>query len=204
MRRTREFVFAIVLASFVMLTGCVNLEPAPDPTRHFRLSSLATGTTPAPQKETLAVVILPVNVPDYLKRSNIVLRKNQEELVFSEFDRWAEPVENGIARVLAENLTSLFNSRFVRTMDQPGKREGELQLQVNVVEFTATPVGEAELIVESKLFAANGKDILWASRTKLSQPSIADPVDTADSVSALSRALRDYAIQLSKQLQKFR
>lgn len=204
MNRIRQFVFASVLGSFVALTGCVNLQPAPDPTRHFRLSSLATGTAPAPAKETLALVILPVTVPDYLKRSNIVLRKNQEQLIFSEFDRWAEPVENGIARVLAENLTSLFNSRFVRTLDQPGKRDGELQLQVNVVEFTATELGQAAFVVETKLFAADGRSVLWASRTKLDQPAGTQSVDTAESVTALSRALRDYAGELAIELRKFR
>lgn len=200
----KQTLLALILTSFVAFTGCVNLEPAHDPTRHFRLSSLATGTGSPPPKETLSLVILPVNVPDYLKRSNFVLRKNSEELTFSEFDRWAEPVENGIARVLFENLTSLFNSRFVRTSDQAINRPHELQLQVDVVEFTSTEYGEVMFIAESKLFAADGKSLLWASRTKLSQPAQAEPVDTGASVSALSAALRDYAVQLANQLKKFR
>jgi len=189
-------------AALLLLTACVNLEPTPDPTRNFKLSSLAIGVQPP--MPSLALVIQPVSVPDYLKRSQIVLRKEQGELTFSEFDRWAEPVENGIARVLAENLTSLLNSRFIRTSDQPGGREGELKLHLTVVEFSTDDHGNALFIAESKLTTADGQGILAASRSRITIPGSAQPVDMAENVAALSAALKQYSEQLAAQLRQFK
>lgn len=192
------------LTALLVLSGCVNLDPTPDPTRHFTLASSASGASDQAPRPTLALVIQPVSVPDYLKRSNIVLRKGAGELTFAEFDRWAEPVENGIARVIAENLTALLNSRFIRTSDQPGGREGELKLNLTVVDFTTTATGEAVFTAESKLMAADGQGILAAARTRLTTPASGDAVDMAASVAALSKTLEQFSGQLAAQLRQFR
>lgn len=190
------------LAALLVFNGCVNLEPTPDPTRNFKLSSMAIGTQPP--IPSLALVIQPVSVPDYLKRSNIVLRKAQGELTFSEFDRWAEPVENGIARVIAENLTSLLNTRFIRTSDQPGGRDTELKLHLTIVDFSTDSNGNAIFTAESKLTSNDGKGILAASRARLKVPGSPEPVDMADNVGALSTVLKQYSEQLAAQLRQFK
>jgi uncharacterized protein len=196
--------FLPALTAVLALTGCVNLDPTPDPTRHFTLASMAVGSGDQAPKPNLALVIQPISVPDYLKRSNIVLRKGEGELTFAEFDRWAEPVENGIARVIAENLTSLLNSRFIRTSDQPGGRDGELKLNLTIVDFTTTVNGEAVFTAESKLMSADGKGILAAARTRLTTPAADAAVDTAASVAALSKTLHQFSGQLAAQLRQFR
>ena len=44
----------------------------------------------------------PVTVPDYLDRPQIATRSSSSSLQFSEFDRWAEPLEKNLMRVLAD------------------------------------------------------------------------------------------------------
>lgn len=194
----------LIAASFVLLgfTACVNLDPAPDNSRHFTLA--ATATSGSESRPSLALVVMPVSIPDFLKRSNVVLRKSADELEVSAFDRWAEPVENGIARVVAENLTALLNSRFIRTSEQRGARQDEIQLDMTVAEFTTSPTGEASVVVESKLLGPDGKGILTASRTRLTTPAAEAPADTAKAVAALSDALRQYSEQLAGQVVQFR
>ena len=197
---TMKALFVVLVLS--TLTACVNLEPSPDRSRHFTLA--ATAEAGKENRPALALVILPVSIPDFLKRSNIVLRKSADELAVSDFDRWAEPVENGIARVVAENLTALLNSRFIRTSDQPGGRTDELKLNVTVVEFTTSPSGEARVVIESKLFGADGKSVLTASRTRLTTPAAEPPADSAKAVAALSDTLRQYSEQLAGLLRQLR
>jgi uncharacterized lipoprotein YmbA len=193
---------AALFLSLVVLTGCVNLDPAPNRSRHFTLA--ATADSGADNRASLALVVMPVSIPDFLKRSNVVLRKNADELEVSDFDRWAEPLENGIARVVRENLTALLNSRFIRTSDQPGARNDELQLNITVIEFTTDTSGEARVVIESKLLGADGKSILTASRTRLTTPTAEPPADSAKAVAALSDALKQYSEQLAGLLRQLR
>ena len=43
-------------------------------------------------------------IPGYLDRLQIVTRDANDEVAVAMYDRWAEPLENGIAQVLADNL----------------------------------------------------------------------------------------------------
>ncbi|MBL6766088.1 MAG: membrane integrity-associated transporter subunit PqiC [Verrucomicrobiae bacterium] len=181
--------------ALLTLTGCVNLDPAPDNARHFTLA--ATAVSGNANRPALAVAVMPVVIPDFLKRSNIIMRKSADELDISPFSRWAEPLENGIARVVAQNLTTLLNSRFIRTSDQRATRKDELQLNINVIEFTTSPTGEARVVIESKLIGPDGQSVVTASRTRLTTPPAAEPADTAKAVAALSDTLRQYAEQLA-------
>lgn len=199
----QSLLLAAVVGAF---SGCVNLDPTPDPTRHFTLAALASerpnpNVKPSPG---MALLVQPVAAPDYLKRSNVVLRKNADELIFAEYDRWAESVEKGIARAVAENLTAMFHSRFIRTSEQPGQRDDEKRLSINVVEFTTSEKGEAIFIVETKLLPARGNGVLYASRTRLTTPAQSEAVDVQLSVAALSEVVHQYSQQLAVTLQQFK
>lgn len=56
------------------------------------------------------VGIKEIRVSEYLNQSKILIRKNNSELHYAELHRWAEPLENGIARVLAANISILLNT----------------------------------------------------------------------------------------------
>ena len=49
----------------------------------------------------------PITVPKYLDRPQIVTRSGRNQLALGEFDRWAEPLQDNVLRVLAENLAFL-------------------------------------------------------------------------------------------------
>ena len=51
-----------------------------------------------------------IELPEYLKDSRLVLRPTPHTIKFREVDRWGEPLEDGIARVLAMNLQDQFNN----------------------------------------------------------------------------------------------
>lgn len=57
----------------------------------------ATGASPV-------LAIGPVTVPDYLLRNEIVWRENAHRLHFLPGRRWAEPLDNGVQRIVGANL----------------------------------------------------------------------------------------------------
>jgi uncharacterized lipoprotein YmbA len=75
-----------------------------DPTRLYVLS-IPHGAAASPDDANAPVVRLrPIEIASYLRAREMVIRRGENEIDFREFARWGEPLEQGIARVLREEL----------------------------------------------------------------------------------------------------
>ena len=113
MRRFAACLIITLIAGFM-----ANCSATP-PSRHYLLTPLsieASGKpTAADQTSRLTVVVMPVRIPPYLNRPQMVTRTGSNEMHIDEFNRWASPFEDNIADVLARNLSSLLpKTRFAR------------------------------------------------------------------------------------------
>ena len=86
----------------LVLAGC-NVIPPPqaDSTRYYTLASPALDTPVArPTSGTLRLGLKAVDVAPYLKKGDLVVRRGENELVYDDYARWAEPLETSIARAV--------------------------------------------------------------------------------------------------------
>lgn len=87
---------------------------------------------------TQVIGIGPIEVADYLQRLHIVYQSDDGSLVMAENDYWAEPLDKGIARVLALNLTGRDTSRSF--VNFPWRRDSKphysLRLQIHSLNRT--------------------------------------------------------------------
>lgn len=89
--------FAVITACCLVLgVGCVNLEPPPDPTRYF----LMNGPDWADTEGGFAVKVESVRLEPYLTTHSMVVRSGENEILFSDVHRWAEPLDDNIKTVL--------------------------------------------------------------------------------------------------------
>jgi uncharacterized lipoprotein YmbA len=106
-----RLVLLLCAAAAWALSGCALLHPREDPTRFYVL------TAPSGQADRKAegeskrwkVGLRPMEGPAYLRSKAMVVRTGHNELHYAEFDRWAEPLDQGISRVMRETLGSTRN-----------------------------------------------------------------------------------------------
>jgi hypothetical protein len=99
----RVFLLVSLLAAAAG-AGCSLLPaPKPDPTRFFVLAVEPGASAPARG----VVALRPVELAAYLRQPALVVRRGGNEVTFREAARWGEPLEQGVARVLGENLRRL-------------------------------------------------------------------------------------------------
>jgi hypothetical protein len=73
----------------------------------------------------------PVEIPAYLRTRFMVVRRGTNEIDFADYDRWAEPLDEGIGRVLKEKLGAAGNVAGVTLNSQGGDSlDYEVALQV--------------------------------------------------------------------------
>lgn len=116
---TRLRLPSLVLASLALTAaGCSGTAD----TRFYSLASVEpagaestrpAGPTPAgptPAGQGVAVAVGAVTLPAYLDRPQVVTRSGVYAVDLAEFDRWSEPLQDMVPRVIAENLSVLLGS----------------------------------------------------------------------------------------------
>lgn len=145
--------------------------------------------------------ILPVAIPAYLNRPQIVLREGENVgLRLEEYDRWGEDVSNGIARVLGASIsTQLADMRGIAIPLRTGAPV-DLRLLVEVRRFEGAPGYTTTL---EALWSIQEKGKVVAEGVFLEKmPSGADIASMVISQSALLDALGREVAGVVRTLQK--
>ena len=180
------------------IAGCSLLEPGPDPTRFFVLHSIAPagGGNPA-AAAAVEIGVGPVRLPDYLRRPQVVRRVGESRVELSEFDRWAEPLDTAVPRVVAENLRSRIPGAVVFTYPWP-VGSVRYEVQIDVLQFEANAQGGAELVARWSLRDGKKRTVLAGRETQLRHPAADSTTEAA--VSAMSEALAELSNVIAAEL----
>lgn len=120
------------------------------PTRFYTLSALPQGGGPAsgiaPSGPMLGIG--PVSVPERLNRPEIVTWVNENMLHLADFDRWAAPLQDSIARVLAENLSVLLPTDRAAVFPWPSDMPIDYEVRVEVSRLDGTLGRDCSLIAQ--------------------------------------------------------
>ena len=193
--RTRVLVPCGV-ALFV-LSGCFGSTP---PTQFYLVPSLTGGDTAplasAGQRD-LTLGVGPVTVPPYLDRPQIVTRTSRAKLALADFDQWAGPLADTIARVLSEDLALVIPTERVVHYPWPRNIDPDYQVTVDVLQFDRGPGGEVVLVARWGLVDRDGKELVMRT-SRISQA--AGGADYEATVTAMGRALEVLAQDMATTL----
>jgi uncharacterized lipoprotein YmbA len=122
----------------------------------------------------------------YLDRLQIVTRASQAQLHLAEFDQWAAPLQDTVARVLAENLSLLMPAARVVLHPWPRTTVIDQQVLLEVTRFDRTTGAEVVLVARWSLLGAAGQE-LTVRQAHFSAP--AGGPDYEATVTAMGRTL---------------
>ena len=135
-RRTIHAFAALSLA--VALTSCGSTPPS-----HFYTLSASGGT--AKNSSDVSVAVGPVSIPAVVDRPQIVVNIGPNQVRLEEFNRWAAPLQNNIARVVADNLAQLLGTPRVISAVQTLTVDADYRAAIDVQSFQSAP-GEAAML----------------------------------------------------------
>ena len=187
-----------MLVSSGVTGGCV----ASKPSKFYMLQALSTAgpdTQAATAEQGLAVGVGPVAFPDYLDRPQIVTRTGQNELRLAEFDRWAGPLDENFAQVLADNLSTLLATDRVALFPWPKSTPIDYQVAVEVTQFDGAPGGMVLLTARWTLRSGDGQNTLAMRKSSISES--AGGADYAALAAAQSRAVSRLSSEVSAAIQ---
>jgi uncharacterized protein len=185
------------LAASIGLAGCAVADPTqfytlghpPAGRADSRISASMAFTPPAStdRTEMVSVGVGPVIMPGYLRRSQIVTRTG-DQLDVAMFHRWAEPLEDGIARVLADEISARVPTDRIVMFPWRGVVARAIQYQVVVVvmRLDGRRGGDITLDTRWRILGKDGAEL--AFRRSTMSETAAGPGYQA-MIAAMTRAL---------------
>ena len=89
--------------------------------------------------------VLPVVLPDYLMRPQIASRADGNRLDYAEYDRWAEPLQDTILRLISDDLERDLPGHVIVKHPWMANVELEYRLRVELEQFDLYEGGSAVL-----------------------------------------------------------
>jgi uncharacterized lipoprotein YmbA len=155
---------SVLLTMLFLLSGCGTTPPS----RFYLLEAMpadSAAISSAGDRDNLHIGIGPVEFADYLRRAQIVTRKEGAEVSLAETHRWAEPLADNFSRVLAENLSILMATDRVSLHPSRNWSDIDYQVLVNVWQFDADSSGKVTLAASWSLRGNGGSELLMQRKT---------------------------------------
>ncbi|MGA3007263.1 MAG: PqiC family protein [Opitutaceae bacterium] len=150
----------LALALCLFAAGCSLPEAKSDTARYYVLPSAAETASPGPSAPRIGM--FPVRTPDYLKPLSMAVGEGASEIHYFENERWAEPLDVGLTRVLTEHLSAA--ARVVRyPFSLEETRDYDVRVRVRTCEGTAD--GRAIFSATFEIYSAGANGALVAQNT---------------------------------------
>lgn len=174
------------------LAGCAQTPP----TTFYTLSTSAEPTVAKRSAQGLVIGLGPITLPQYLDRPDIVTRRGANQMRLADLNKWAEPLEPLLTRVMAEDLYALLDANDVIPVPQRGDLPLDRIVEVDIGRFDADETGAVVLDARWRIYRGDNETLLASGRSLVNEQGSAVP-DYNSIVAAMSRAVGQASEQIA-------
>lgn len=182
------------LLLLVLTVGACATTP---PSRFFILSPVKQGSTSQVLPKNTLVRLETVQLPEYLNRPHIITRVGPNRLELAEFDKWAEPLDLNMTRVLARNLEARLKTRVVFS-PRYASEHVDIRVHVQVLRFDFGPAGSSTLVARWVASMDDDRHTTITRETSSARTGTGTGYEAA--AQAMSRNLDDLAADIAQAL----
>lgn len=177
------------------LIGCTLMGCQQSPRKQYYLLS-ATPSTNQSADVTHTLGLGPIEVAEYLQRSQLIVNRDANSLQMPDNAYWGEPLQKGIARVLSINLMNHQPTRLIETFPWRSDSTPPLSIRLQIHELQIID-GNAVINASWKLIDTINNKTLSQHHFLRKQPCTENARDIAAAYSAL---LAELATEMDKGL----
>lgn len=176
----------ILAAVPIMALACLLSACGSSPASNYYLLSVENASPPDGDRPSLGIG--PIEIPEYLNRSGMVSNHSNNQLQISSVNHWAEPLTDGINRVISLSLASQLNTEDVQSYPWAHSRAPEYGVRVTLLELDANP-NKAVLVAEWAVLKPRDGGMVTRQISSLVEQIGVQQLSAADMAQAYSRLL---------------
>ncbi|MDD2679302.1 MAG: PqiC family protein [Candidatus Omnitrophica bacterium] len=202
MRKINFLSCAALVLFALILNGCVAVSGSPNPRFYM--------PAPISQQETVQAIDVPLGtiiavgpiwIPGYLDRPQIVTRDKHGNFHFAQFDRWAEPLDSALARLINENLARLLPAASIQLFPCSFAIPLDYQVILEIVKLDSELDKDMNLTAQWSIINAKSRKLLLTKRSQFIQPI--NPHDYYGLTQALNTACAALSREIAGKLAEF-
>jgi uncharacterized lipoprotein YmbA len=164
LKQLRFFRAIVFPVTAIFLAGCAATEPEPV---YFVLTGSHSGMTRTHPSSAVNVYVRRIEVPAYLGKLGLVTIRRGSEVSYADTYLWAEPLDQGLSRAVAEDLSQ--NSRFRAFGFSPTvlPPDHAYEVWIRLERFEGTDTGQAVLRARWWISTAGSSDSIGGRTTEI-------------------------------------
>lgn len=184
----------IVTFCFFIIAGCGS-----SPMVHYYALDTIDNRVAQDDAGSPIIAVGAFRMPEYLNRSQMVTRGRGAEINVDDFNRWAEPLDDAIHRVLASNLDVLLESVVVVAFPTSPGLDIDYRLMGRFDRFTSDQDGLVVLDVQWEIVDFTGAVSLFPRRVRF-QSQATRPGDPGSIAQAMSDVLAQFSRDIAGEI----
>jgi hypothetical protein len=161
-------------------------------TEHSALVARATAAAP-----TTTIALGAINLPAALDRPQMARRLNSDEISYSEYDRWAGPLDDMVRRVLSADLEGRLPLGMILIDNNPTS-PASLTIAVDILRFDADAAGQVTLKARWQMLDRAGSLVGIPRDAMIVKPGSGRDAEAV--AATMSGAIADLATQIAANL----
>jgi uncharacterized lipoprotein YmbA len=196
----RLFWYCLAAGLLILLSSCARSGPS----RFYLLNTLDSEpeTSTGAGKAPLRIGIGQIYIPDYLDRSDIVVRKSQNRLELAEFDKWAGSLKHDLPRVLAENLSRLLQTDHVYLFPWSSAVSVDYLISADFFRLDTDDGGNTVLKARWAIFEKDGKELRITKNSLIRKTAASAEVEAY--IHAQSLAIGELSLEMARAVREIR
>ncbi|VAX15461.1 hypothetical protein MNBD_IGNAVI01-431 [hydrothermal vent metagenome] len=195
--------FVFLIASLILIAGIYGCgTPASNffiltPDNDYEPRS--TGT-----ESHIGIGIGNIELPDYLRKPQIVTYSKNNEITFDEYNRWAEPLDENITRILTENLAAMIPTNNIYLFMWPKEDPNIFQISISIDRFGLLPDSNVVLNTRWSITGSNKKSLLLTEKSEYKEKAVSLDYGHISSIMSnlIGKLSEDIASEIKRQAEK--
>lgn len=195
MKKINFLSYAAVILFALIFGGCVSVSSSPTP--RFYMPSPISSEQAAEKFDVAAgtiVAVGPVGIPAYLDRPQMVIKKADGTVLFAQFERWGEPLDACISRLINGNLASLIPQADFQIFPCSFAIPLDYQVIVEVFQLDSELEKNMTFTAQWSVVESKSRKLLLTKRSQFSQPV------NPHNYFGVSKALEAVCLSLSREI----
>jgi uncharacterized lipoprotein YmbA len=180
---------AVFFIAALLLAGCGSSPPS-----HFYVLTADPVPPRSASAHGMTVAIGRVSLPGALDRPAMARRRGGNEIVYSEEERWAGPLDDMVRRALADDLAARLPAG-IALVDSAAKPPPGITIAIEMSRFDADEAGTVTLAARWETLGPTGRPLGPARESTIVQPGSGK--DAAAVANTMSRAVSDLAARIA-------
>ncbi len=194
----------VIFISLIILGACVSVVPESthvEPTNYL-LTSVDSNlsSTDSDFLNGMSFYVRQVELAPYLEANGLVSRTESHKVAFSNLHRWGEPLDEGIARVVAKNLSTILGTLNYSAYPHRQKPKCDLEIGLHLERFEKVSGAKVTLVGTWQLFRDNQQVDIESLAEVIKFSSSVTDLDKSSQVAALSLTLEKVSEHIAVQL----